>query len=155
MGPAPMRSPDSDPSPFADTASRFEWSVASDVREIDPIVSTITRACVDAGFPDQACRLNVPVALTEAMANAIMRGNEGDVSRSMRVCARIDEAMLCVEVTDEGAGFDAEAARAMCQDPEWLEREDGRGVFLMYALMDKVEMWCDAGHTVRLVLRRK
>lgn len=146
-------SPDSDRDTIADV-SRFEWRVASDVREIDPIVAAITSACAQAGFPDRACRLNVPVALTEAIANAIMRGNEGDASRSVRVCARIDTDMLCVEVTDEGAGFDAEAARAMCHDPEWLEREDGRGVFLMFALMDKVETWCDRGHTVRLVLRR-
>ncbi len=137
-----------------DVGARYEWRIASDVAEIDAIVATVTRACVEAGFPDKACRLNVPVALTEAMANAIMRGNAGDVSRFVRVCAQIDAQMLCVEVTDEGAGFDTEAARAMCLDPDWTEREDGRGVFLMYALMDKVETWCDAGHTVRLVLRR-
>jgi serine/threonine-protein kinase RsbW len=135
-------------------SSRLEWYVASDVREIDPIVSAVTRACVAAGFPDKACRLNVPVALTEAMANAMMRGNGGEISRSVRVCASIDDDTLSVEVTDEGAGFDAEAARAMCLDPEWTDREDGRGVFLMFALMDKVETWCDQGHTVRLVLRR-
>jgi serine/threonine-protein kinase RsbW len=135
-------------------SSRLEWCVASDVSEIDAIVAAVTSACVAAGFPDKACRLNVPVALTEAMANAIMRGNGGEVARSVRVCASIDDHTLCIDVTDEGAGFDADAARAMCLDPEWTEREDGRGVFLMYALMDKVETWCDEGHTVRLVLRR-
>jgi len=135
-------------------ASHLEWCIASDVREIDRIVSAVTSACAAAGFPDRACRLNVPVALTEAMANAITRGNGGEVTRSVRVCARIDEELLCVDVTDEGVGFDADAARAMCLDPEWTERENGRGVFLMYALMDKVETWCDQGHTVRLVLRR-
>jgi anti-sigma regulatory factor (Ser/Thr protein kinase) len=134
--------------------SRLEWNVASDVREIDPIVSAVSRACLAAGFPDKACRLNVPVALTEAMANAMMRGNGGEIGRSVRVRACIEDDTLSVEVTDEGAGFDAEAARAMCLDPDWTEREDGRGVFLMYALMDKVETWCDQGHTVRLVLRR-
>ncbi|HMS03047.1 MAG TPA: ATP-binding protein [Gemmatimonadaceae bacterium] len=146
------------PSPRSDDSSgagaRYEWRIASDVREIDAIVATVTRACADAGYPPKACRLNVPVALTEAIANAIMRGNGGDATRQVQVCAVIDEEMLCVEVTDEGAGFDTEQARAMCDDPEWLEREDGRGVFLMFALMDKVETWCDAGHTVRLVLRR-
>lgn len=135
-------------------ASRLEWCVSSDIREIDPIVSAVTSACAAAGFPDKACRLNVPVALTEAMANAILRGNGGEVTRSVRVCAHIDGDTLCVEVTDEGVGFDAESARDLCLDPEWTEREDGRGVFLMFALMDRVETWCDGGHTVRLVLRR-
>lgn len=135
-------------------SARLEWCVASDVREIESIVAAVTGACAAAGFPEKACRLNVPVALTEAMANAMLRGNGGELSRSVRVCACIDDETLCVEVTDEGAGFDAEAARAMCLDPEWTGREDGRGVFLMYALMDTVETWCDEGHTVRLVLRR-
>jgi serine/threonine-protein kinase RsbW len=149
-----MHSPGSDRTGVPDGAFALEWRVASDVREIDPIVARVARACAEAGFPEQACRLRVPVALTEAIANAITRGNGGDVARSVRVRASIDHERLCVEVTDEGAGFDAEAARAMCTDPDWIEREDGRGVFLMYALMDKVETWCDAGHTVRLVLRR-
>ena len=148
----PTPSPRSD-RPAVDGA-RYEWRIASDVREIDAIVATVAQACAEAGFPPKACRLNVPVALTEALANAIMRGNGGDATRHVQVCAEIGDELLCVEVTDEGAGFDADAARAMCADPEWLEREDGRGVFLMFALMDKVETWCDTGHTVRLLLRR-
>lgn len=132
----------------------LQWTIASDVQEIEAIVQAVTGACIEAGFADKVCRLNVPVALTEAIANAIMRGNEGDRDRSVHVSAQIDDFTLCVEVTDEGSGFDAEAARAMCADPDWVEREDGRGVFLMYALMDKVETFCDEGHTVRLVLRR-
>jgi serine/threonine-protein kinase RsbW len=136
------------------SASRMEWTIASDVSEIAAVVEAVAGACVAAGFADKACRLNVPVALTEAMANAIVRGNGGDASRRVRVTACITDDTLRVEVTDEGEGFDLAAARALCDDPEWVEREDGRGVFLMHALMDKVETWCDAGHTVRLVLRR-
>lgn len=135
-------------------APLLEWTIASDVREIDAIVLAVTGLCESAGFPRKACRLNVPVALTEAIANAIERGNGGDVSRVVRVTACIDDAALCVEVTDEGLGFDLEAARAVCDDADWIEREDGRGVFLMHALMDQVESRCEQGHTVRLVLRR-
>ncbi len=131
-----------------------EWTIASDIREIDRVVLAVTTLCEAAGFPPKVCRLNVPVALTEAIANAIERGNGGDVARSVRVMARIDEAGLCVEVTDEGNGFDLDAARALATEDGWVEREDGRGVFLMYALMDHVETSCDAGHTVRLVLRK-
>jgi serine/threonine-protein kinase RsbW len=148
-----MRSLVSEPGGDA-AASSLEWTIASDIREIDPIVLAVTGLCEAAGFPSKACRLNVPVALTEAIVNAIERGNDGDVSRTVRVTACIDDATLCVEVTDEGNGFDVDEARALCSAPDWIEREDGRGVFLMYALMDHVETRRDAGHTVRLVLRR-
>jgi serine/threonine-protein kinase RsbW len=147
-----MPSPPSDAS--AGDGVRLEWCIASDVREIDAIVRAVAGACAAAGYPSRACRLNVPVALTEALANAIMRGNGGDASRQVRVSAVVGHEALSVEVTDEGRGFDAEQARVMCNDPDWLEREDGRGVFLMFALMDAVESWCDVGHTVRLLLRR-
>jgi len=148
-----MRSLDSDSG--SDALSPFnEWTIASDIREIDRVVLAVTSLCEAAGFPGKVCRLNIPVALTEAIANAIERGNGGDAARSVRVMARIDDTGLCVEVTDEGQGFDVDAVRALADDGDWIEREDGRGVFLMYALMDQVETWCDAGHTVRLVLRR-
>ncbi len=133
--------------------SVLEWQIASKVDEIDAIVAAVCAACAVAGFPDKVCRLNVPVSLTEALANAIEQGNGNDPTRVVRVLARIDLVGLCVEVTDEGAGFDTQAVRARCHEQSWVDREDGRGVFLMHALMDNVETWCDVGHTVRLTLR--
>lgn len=135
-------------------ASLLEWRIASDVALIDGIVSSVRAACEHAGFSSRVCRLNVPVALTEALANAIEQGNCGDRARTVRVTARIDAAAMSVEITDEGDGFDAETIRKRCAAADWVEQEDGRGVFLMHALMDEVETWCDHGHTVRLVLRR-
>ena len=59
-----------------------------------------------------------------------------------------------LEVEDQGSGFDLEASLRDPTDPENLEREDGRGLFLMRALMDRVEQYRDAGNVVRLTLRR-
>ena len=39
-------------------------------------------------------------------------------------------------------------------DPENLEREDGRGLFLMRQLMHRVERFDDGGNVVRLTLNR-
>lgn len=141
--------------PTGDAAtSLLEWEIASDIALIDGIVAEVRAACEHAGFSDRLCRLNVPVALTEALANAIQQGNCGERSRLVRVKAYIDAAAMRVEITDEGEGFDSESVRKRCANADWVEQEDGRGVFLMHALMDEVETWCDVGHTVRLVLRR-
>lgn len=132
--------------------------MASDVSAIEPIVSEVVSLCRSAGFTGRHCRLNVPVALTEALANAIMRGNGNEQSRQVRIAARINTQELVVDVTDEGQGFDASTVCYGPDDSNWLEREDGRGLFLMRALMDDVQHHCEAppscGHTVRLVLRR-
>ena len=138
----------------ARTAARLAWTIRSDIDEIEPIVRALADACRAAGFTERVCRLNVPVAVTEAIANAITCGNDGDPSRFVHITAQVGRESLVGEVTDEGNGFDVEAARRQCEGSDWLEREDGRGVFLMHALMDRVETRCDIGHTVRLLLHR-
>ena len=138
-------------------AAQQRWTIASDVNEIAPIVAAVCQLCVDAGYSNRLCRLNVPVALTEAMANAIIRGNANDPARSVHVLASVGQEALVLEVTDEGGGFDLDGVRYTPHDDDWLEKEDGRGVFLMRQLMDEVESRAPAGsdgHTVRLRLKR-
>ena len=76
----------------------------------------------------------------------------------MLVRADVDTERLVVDVQDEGEPFDLEANVRDATDPDNMEREDGRGLFLMRALMDRVERF-DAngtphGNIVRLVLSR-
>jgi serine/threonine-protein kinase RsbW len=106
-------------------------------------------------FASTQLMLNVPVALTEALSNAILRGNADDPRKRVRVTARVDERHLVVEVTDEGAGFDMDACTIDPTTPDHLENEFGRGLFLMRKLMDRVERFAgDPGNVVRLTLRR-
>jgi anti-sigma regulatory factor (Ser/Thr protein kinase) len=68
----------------------------------------------------------------------------------------VDDRELVVEVHDEGAGFDLLGHINTPEDPGFVEREDGRGLFLMQSLMDRVEQFAgpDRGNVVRLTLRR-
>jgi serine/threonine-protein kinase RsbW len=75
--------------------------------------------------------------------------------RQVLVAVALVADELVVEVTDEGDGFDFELVARTPDDEGWLDREDGRGLFLMRQLMDLVENHrLDTGHRVRLVLRR-
>ncbi len=137
--------------------SARSWTITSDIAQISGIVEAVTNFCVAAGFSSRLCRLNVPVALTEALSNAIIAGNRSDPSREVRIVAAMDAESLLLEVTDEGDGFDASQWRGSPDDADWLERESGRGLFLMRALMDHVESRREPsphGHTVQLRLRR-
>jgi serine/threonine-protein kinase RsbW len=139
------------------TVERREWTIASDVQAIAPIVETVQGMCSAAGFAPRQCRLNIPVAITEALSNAIMRGNDGVVSRRVQIVVELDPTQLRVEVTDEGQGFDLTAMQHSPDEADWLEREDGRGLFLMRSLMDHIESCqpsAERGHTLRLMLRR-
>jgi len=133
----------------------LELQFPSDVRYIERIVGLIMRQCEELEFPRQKCALNVPVALSEALSNAILRGNVEDPQKQVRVRSSIDRDSLVVEIADEGDGFDMrQAMRRDPTAPENLTREDGRGLFLMHRLMDRVEHFTDRWNVVRLTLLR-
>ena len=107
-------------------------------------------------FGARQLMLNLAVALTEALSNAILRGNNDDPAKHVHVMARVDTARLVVEVQDEGDGFDLDKCTLDPTTPENVDREDGRGLFLMRQLMDRVERFDDArGNVVRLTLIRQ
>jgi serine/threonine-protein kinase RsbW len=140
--------------PPNDMRVAIELEIPSDVRYIERIVDLVCRQCADFAYPQSVCRLNVPVALSEALSNAILRGNGHDHAKHVRVRASLDRVRLVVDVIDEGAGFDYDACMDDPTLPENLEREDGRGLFLMQRLMDRVERFQDSGNVVRLTLAR-
>lgn len=132
----------------------IEVRIPSDVRYIGHIVEFVSRQCEAMCFAPRHCALNVPVALAEALSNAILRGNREDSRKQVRLRAELDLRQLVLEVGDEGAGFDMEACQRDPTTPENVVREDGRGLFLMRKLMDRVERFDHHGNVVRLTLHR-
>jgi len=107
-------------------------------------------------FAQRQLSFNLPVALTEALSNAILRGNRDDPAKHVRVRAEVDAVRLVVEVADEGQGFDLDASSVDPTTPENVGREDGRGLFLMRKLMHRVErLEAPHGSVVRMTLRRE
>ena len=132
-----------------------EIDIPSDVRLIENVVELIRHECEAMDFARQQIMLNVPVALSEALSNAMLRGNGDDPDKHVYVRAEVDTNRLVVEVGDEGVGFDFDAPSEDPTTPANIQREDGRGLFLMRQLMDRVER-VDAPHgsVVRMTLRR-
>jgi len=128
--------------------------IPSDVQFIGPVVEQVVRRCEQLAFSRRHLALNVPVALTEALSNAILRGNHDDRAKSVRVRADVNTTRLVMEVYDEGDGFDLDQRTEDPTTPENLWREDGRGLFLMRHLMDHVERFSADGNVVRLILHR-
>ena len=123
--------------------------------EIERVVELVRRECAAMRFGSRQLMLNVPVALTEALSNAILRGNAEDPHKRVRVRAFIDHSALIVEVADEGGGFDLDACTIDPTTPDRLWREEGRGLFPMRKLMDRVECLGDGpGSVVRMTLKR-
>ena len=132
----------------------IDLEIPSDIKYIEQVVELVTRQCEELCFAARHCALNVPVALTEALSNAILRGNGEDRDKHVRIRARLDYEHLVMEVADEGIGFNLDDCTIDPTTGDNLDREDGRGLFLMRNLMDRVERFTDHGNVVRLTLRR-
>ena len=146
------------------------------------IVATLVnhlQSCVSLmGLCDPGEQVQVGVALSEAVNNAMQHGNlevdsklrEESIEayheavlararqapyrdRKVHVTAKLSRDEARFVVRDEGSGFDPGALPDPL-DPENLEKASGRGVLLMRAFMDDVR-YNDAGNEVTLVLRRK
>ena len=117
----------------------LEVVIPSDVAYIERVVDLVRHPCAELAYNAHQLALNVPVALSEAISNAILRANNEDPVKRVLVRAEIDTRQLVVDVQDEGEPFDLDDNTRDATDPENLEREDGRGLFLMRALMDRVE----------------
>ena len=133
-------------------AARFVLQLPSDLRFIEAAVGYLVGRCRSFSFNGSRLNLNFRVGVTEAIANAVLYGNQGDPAKIVRVEVALDLSRVVLRVVDEGPGFD----EADVPDPTLpgnLDGTGGRGLFLIRKLMDEVE-YNDSGNAVRLVLLR-
>jgi serine/threonine-protein kinase RsbW len=78
------------------------------------------------------------VSTLEAVNNAILHGNNSNPEKIVDIEISVKSDILIIKVTDEGSGFKPE----MVPDPtipENRETINGRGVFLMSRLADRIK----------------
>src|SRR5262245_65652563 len=132
----PAFNPDGSGTPPRAEVRVVELEIPSDVTFIESVVDLVRRECQAMGYAPRQISLNVPVALTEAVSNAILRGNREHPAKHVHVRAEVDNIRLVLEVDDEGDGFDIEASLIDPTTPDNIDREDRRGLFLIRKLMD-------------------
>lgn len=77
------------------------------------------------------------VAVTEAVNNGIIHGNNNDAAKFVTVKCSRDKNSVTIKVKDEGKGFNPKNVSNPL-DEENLLRTGGRGVFLMKSFMQSV-----------------
>ena len=122
--------------------------VTSDVANIGPAVERI----VEHLRADPRAREredDVNLALREAVANAVVHGNERDPTKLVRIIlAAAEDRSLFLIVQDSGRGFDPARVSSPVNGTA-IHAPNGRGVFLMRELMKDVT-FRDGGREVRL-----
>jgi serine/threonine-protein kinase RsbW len=80
---------------------------------------------------------NILLSLSEAINNAIVHGNKMDKNKFVTVSYRILPDTIEISVEDQGQGFDPNSIPDPTA-PENIERETGRGIFIIKNLSDEV-----------------
>ena len=81
---------------------------------------------------------DIELALTEALANAVIHGAKGDPSKIIECDVACDgEGAMLIVVRDPGPGFDPSKIADPCHG-ENIYSNHGRGIYLINQLMDEV-----------------
>ena len=87
---------------------------------------------------NEDCYGNILIAVTEAVNNAMYHGNKGNPDKNIKIGFESHEKDIQFSIADEGTGFDYDNLPDPT-DPLNIDKQNGRGVFLMKNLADKVE----------------
>ena len=132
----------------AETVDQFLESTLDSVDSAERLVLTVAQK---AGFQEEDLH-KIGMAVRESMVNAVVHGNQYSAHKKVRVSVSASGQRLTVTIADQGKGFDL----ASLPDPlseENLLRNSGRGIFLIRAFMDELQIrrLSPAGTEVTLV----
>jgi len=124
--------------------------IKSDVNELAKVATITEEICIRFGLIEDEID-DISIAVTEAVNNAIKHGNKEDSTKSIKIVFEVETDRIKIRIKDEGKGFQLEEVK----DPrknENLLKDDGRGILIMKALMDEVEVLSGSeGNVLQLV----
>jgi serine/threonine-protein kinase RsbW len=99
-------------------------------------------------------RDKIALAVREGVANAIYYGNQEKPEKLIRLVFEVDDDRFIVRILDQGCGFKlADVPDPLAQ--ENLLKTSGRGIFLMKAFMDELDVHCLNGGGAELVMTKR
>ncbi len=109
----------------------------ADTEAIGTVADAITETLIELHVPEQK-RLEIALAVQEALVNAVVHGCKNDPSKEVRCRLESDPlGRIVITVTDPGPGFSPDLLADPVQQ-ENLYADHGRGVYLIRQLMDQV-----------------
>ncbi len=137
-----------DPTVLPHVHEKIEFELPSDLALMDGVLEYLQERVSKLGLIKPE-RSNLFVALDEAFVNSVKHGNKNDPNKLLRITAELSAKEACFTVEDEGEGFDIRQIPDPC-DPANLFRTSGRGVLLIYNIMDEVE-YNAQGNRIKMV----
>ncbi len=125
--------------------------VPSDLGMVGDAVELVATHLPPGTLSPRRISFNLRTALAEALGNAIRYGNGEDPDRLVRVYVELRRDFVRIHVDDDGQGYDPSRLPDPTH-PDNLEREYGRGLFVIRHLVDDVA-FNEKGNGICLTLR--
>ena len=122
-------------------------TINSDIEKLKVVEALVDKLSKKLGVSDEVYG-KILISTVEAVNNAILHGNKGDINKMVTVNISADGNVLDITVTDEGEGFEY-GNLPDPTDPKNIENLHGRGVFLMRRLADSIE-YNTSGNEVKM-----
>jgi len=129
---------------------RVEFELPSDLSLMNGVLHYLIERVAGLGII-QPERSNLFIALDEAFVNAVKHGNKNDPTKLVRITADLSANEARFQIEDEGEGFDPSTIPDPL-DPANLFKASGRGVLLIYNIMDEVK-YNERGNRLTMVKR--
>jgi CheY-like chemotaxis protein/anti-sigma regulatory factor (Ser/Thr protein kinase) len=159
--------------------STIKLCLENDEQLVPKVITRLELPMVELDLFDEGDRMQIAMALDEALLNAMIHGNLEVVSelresddgkpyhdlinkrklespyKDRRVLVHMHASLksATIVIRDEGPGFDAQSLRDPT-DPENLERAGGRGLLLINAFMDEVRH-NETGNEITMIKHKK
>ena len=117
---------------------RTQTTLESNLQSVDKAEELALQAAQSLGFDDDD-QNNIGMAVRECMVNAVVHGNRYSQNKQVHLEMEGSSESLTIVIGDEGEGFDMQLLPDPLA-PENLLRQSGRGLLLIRAFMDDIDL---------------
>ena len=121
-----------------DSIGILDQDYPSTLESVDVVETDISKAASDAGFGEDD-QNGIGMAVRECTVNAVVHGNRYNKNKHVHVNVTKSESDFTIRITDQGEGFETEHVPDPLDESNIL-RHSGRGLYLMKAFMDDVQV---------------
>ncbi len=120
------------------TLNRVSYTLDSTLESVNHAEETALKFAMKSGFSEDEIQ-RISMAVREGVVNAVLHGNKYDPNKKVRISFENSGGLIEIHITDEGPGLNVEKLPDPLA-PENLLKTSGRGIFLMRAFMDDVQV---------------
>ncbi len=117
---------------------RVDDSLESALESVDAAEERVIGVATEAGFQEEELH-RIGMAVREAMVNAVVHGNRYSARKRVHLRVVQGQRHIVIVIGDEGEGFEMHAVPDPLSE-ENLLRHSGRGLLLIQAFMDEVDV---------------